>query len=56
MPDDAAAQEQEQEQERERAIVAEAIAALEGTSTGSADHPVERRRVRVVLDAVRDAR
>lgn len=45
-----------EERERERAIVDEAIAALAGTPSTATDHPVERRRVRVVLDAVREAR
>jgi predicted nucleotidyltransferase len=42
--------------ERERAIVDEAVAALRGEGTTAADHPVERRRVQAVIDAIRDAR
>ena len=42
--------------EREEAIVAEAVAALQGTATGADDHQRERRRVRAVIDAIRAAR
>lgn len=45
-----------EERERERAIVEEAVAALAGTPATATDHPVERRRVRVVVDAIRGAR
>lgn len=46
---------------RERAIVEEAIAALAGGAApdpdaSADDHPGDRRRVRVVLDAIRAAR
>jgi hypothetical protein len=40
---------------REQAIVDEALAAIEGRRSGATDHDVERRRVQVVIDAIRDA-
>ena len=52
MPDEPAAA----EIEREQAIVAEAIAALEGRTSSGDDHPGQRRRVRAVIDAIRAAR
>jgi hypothetical protein len=44
------------ELQREQAIVDEAIAAIQATPATGTDHPGARRRVRVVIEAIRAAR
>lgn len=44
------------ELERERAIVEETVAALRGEAPAGTDHAADRRRVRVVLEAIEAAR
>jgi hypothetical protein len=56
MPADPTAEVEDREHDRERAVVQEVVAALTGTPSTATDHPVERRRVRVAVDAVRAAR
>jgi hypothetical protein len=56
MPADPTAEVEDRAHDRERAIAQEVVAALAGTPSTATDHPVERRRVRVVVDALRTAR